>query len=1095
MLRIVRPLINRYRKSNSISGILVLTAFLFVFMISFSSKVLAQDEPLYDEITVFLNIQKVGGIDIPAVILDETVFLPIVDIFSILKIKNTPSAQLDSVTGFFINQQATYFIDKRNNRITYQGKIYDLKSEDMIKTETNLYLRSPFFGQIFGLDCSFSFRNLSVLLNTKLELPIIREMRLEQMRSNVSRLKGEVKTDTTIGRKYPIFHFGVADWSVISTQQLQGQIDARVNLALGTVLAGGEANVLLNYNNNSSFSEKQQQYIWKFVNNERKIFRQVMVGKINTQVTSSIYDPIVGVQFTNTPTSYRRSFGSYSLSDITEPNWTVELYINNVLIDYMKADASGFYKFEVPLVYGNSSVKLKFYGPWGEERIKEDNIIVPFNFLPLKEFEYTVSAGLVEDTLRSRFSRATFNYGISRKITLGGGVEYLSSVNTGQIMPFMSASVRLLSGLLVTGEYTYAVRAKGILSYRLPSNLQFELNYIKYDPGQKAIIYNYLEERKAAISIPITGKDFTAYSRLTLNQIVLPNLKNTNAEMLLSGSVFGVSTNFTTYGLFTDLSKPYLYSNLSLSFRLPTRISVTPQVQYEYNSNQLISARASFEKPLFKKGFLNMSYEQNFRNGTRSIELGFRYDLSFTQAGFSIRNTNDQTSMVETARGSLLYNSKTQYIGANNRTSVGKGAITIFPFLDINGNRRRDIGEPKAPGLQVRINGGTIIRNERDTTISIFDLTPYTNYVLELDRNSFDNISWQMKFVSLKVMIDPNQFKIIEVPISVMGEATGNVYLGQRGQGRILVCFYRSDKTLAARTLTESDGYYSYLGLTPGNYTVRIDPEQLKKLQMVSSPEVIPITFSSSSEGDIVDGLDFKLKLIKEPSTDTTSVVSPVGPVTPATVLKKDADIPLGKVKTEPVTIKTPSVVPTTPVTVVKTPPVAAKPATVVKTSPVANNISLPAIKAGPSQYLNNKLSIVEYEGEVIQICAVKIKSVAFEALKKIEEVSRKHCIVVYEEGYYKVRISGFANREIARQFASSLSKSWFEIFYIPVIKPNVSIQVGEYSKENEALVAQKKWADSTGKQVIIIYSNDLYKVRIPGFVTNGDALDFKMKF
>ena len=177
MLQIVRPPINRYRKSNSISGILMLTAFLFVFMISFSFKVKAQDEPLYDEITVFLNIQKVGGVDIPAVIIDETVFLPIVDIFSILKIKNTPSVQLDSVTGFFINQQATYFIDKRNNRITYQGKIYVLKSEDMIKTETNLYVRSPFCGQIFGLDCSFSFRGLSVLLNTKIELPIIRELR------------------------------------------------------------------------------------------------------------------------------------------------------------------------------------------------------------------------------------------------------------------------------------------------------------------------------------------------------------------------------------------------------------------------------------------------------------------------------------------------------------------------------------------------------------------------------------------------------------------------------------------------------------------------------------------------------------------------------------------------------------------------------------------------------------------------------------------------------------------------------------------------------------------------------------------------------
>ena len=1050
MLQVVMPIYLKYPKCRYISGIWMMAAYLLMLFTALPLVGYSQNEVDYDEISVFLNVQKVGGADIPAVIRDETVYLPIVDIFSFLKIKNNPSAQLDSVSGFFINPQSTYSIDKLNNRITFQGKVYDLKSDDMVKTETNLYLRSPLFGQIFGLDCSFSFRSLSVLLNTKIELPIIREMRQEQMRSNISRLKGEVKTDTTIGRKFPAFHFGMADWSVISTQQLQGKIDTRLNLALGTVIAGGEANVLLNYSNNSPFNEKQQQYLWRFVNNERPVLRQVIAGKIYTQVTASIYDPIVGVQFTNTPTTYRRSFGSYTLSDITEPNWTVELYVNNVLVDYLKADASGFYKFEVPLVYGNSAVKLRFYGPWGEERMKEENISIPFNFLPPKELEYSVSAGIVEDSLSSRFSRATLNYGISRRLTVGGGVEYLSSVMTGNTMPFLSASLRLLSGLLLTTEYTYGVRTKGLISYRLPSNLQFELNYTKYDKGQKAIIYNYLEERKAVVSIPIKGKNFAAYSRLTLNQIVLPNLKNTNAEMLWSGSVYGVSTNFTTYGLFTDLSKPYLYSNLSLAFRLPARITMTPQVQYEYNRNELISAKTNLEKPLFKHGFLNLSYEQNFRSNTRSIEFGFRYDISFAQTGFSIRNTNNQTTLVESARGSLLYDRKTRYLGTNNRTSVGKGAITLLPFLDVDGNRRRDQGEPKATGLQFRINGGTIVRNEKDTTIRILDLTPYMSYLLELDKNSFDNISWQMHNLAMNVMIDPNQFKTIEVPISVMGEAAGTVYNGSRGQGRILICFYRTDSSLAARTLTESDGYYSYLGLKPGKYTVRIDPEQLKKLKMVSSPELIPISISHSFDGDIVDGLDFTLSPVKEQETDTANIVVQIKSETAASNPKT--------------IISAPGTVTSTPET-------------------VAEN--------KPPEQITIKSSIIDYEGDVLQVGAFKIKSNAFAMRKKLSDISGKPTIVVYEDRYHKVRISDYANRKLAYQFASKLAKLGFPVSYIPVIKPNTSIQVNEYANEEDALNAQKKLMESTGKPVIIIYENDQYKIRIPGFSTRETATNF----
>jgi hypothetical protein len=1061
MSHIVTSLKLNYRKcSNRVSGFLTLIAYLLVLLTSLPFISYSQNEPAYDEVSVFLNVQKVGGAEIPAVISDETVYLPIVDIFSFLKIRNTPSAQLDSVSGFFINQQATYSIDKLNNRIIYQGKVFNLKKDDMIKTETNLYLRSPLFGQIFGLDCAFSFRSLSVMLNTKLELPIIREMRQEQMRSNISKLKGEVKTDTVIGRKYPALHFGMADWSVISSQELKGQTDTRLNLALGTVIAGGEANVLLNYSNTTPFTEKQQQYLWRFVNNDRPILRQVMAGKIYSQVTSSIYNPIVGVQFTNTPTTYRRSFGTYTLSDITEPNWTVELYVNNVLVDYMKADASGFYKFEVPLVYGNSAVKLRFFGPWGEERTKEENISIPFNFLPPKELEYSVSAGIVEDSVSSRFSRASLNYGISRRITVGGGVEYLSSVTTGSTMPYLSASLRLLSGLLLSTEYTYGVRTKGLLSYRMPSNLQIELNYTKYDKGQKAIIYNYLEERKVVVSIPIKGKNFAAYSRLTLYQIVLPNLKTTNAEMLWSGSVYGVSTNFTTTGLFTDLSNPYVYSNLSLSFRLPARITMTPQVQYEYNLNQLISARASFEKPVFKRGYLNMSYEQNFRGNTSSIEVGFRYDLSFAQAGFSVRNTNDLTTFVESARGSLLYDRKTRYLGVNNRTSVGKGAITLIPFLDVDGNGKRDRGEPRANGLQFRINGGTIVRNDKDTTIRILDLTPYTSYLLELDKNSFDNISWQMHNLTMKVNIDPNQFKTIEVPISVMGEISGTVYNGSKGQGRILVCFYRSDASLAARVLSESDGYYSYLGLKPGKYTVRIDPDQLKKLNMVSSPEKIPVTISHSFDGDIVDGKDFNLSPAKEEQIDTVKAIATIN-----AALVDSIPQTITKIKT------------TAP----------AKPALAIA-EPVATTVN----ETKPAEPINT--SIIDYEGDVLQVGAFRIKSNAFAARQKLEEITGKPTIIVYENGYYKVRISGFSNRKLAREYATGLPKLGFPVSYIPVIKPNVSIQVGEYENEEDALNAQKKLIESTKQHVIIIYDKGIYKIRIPGFSNRDMATIFASK-
>jgi len=1046
----VTPRLLNYRKYSTVSGILMCLAWLFVWIAFCPLSSNAQNEFQYDEISIFLNIQRYGGTDITAAIVDESAYLPIVDLFNFLKVKIDPSPGLDSVTGFFINPKALYTVDYLHRRIRYQGKSYPLKQVDMIKSETNLYLKTSWFGEIFGLDCSFSFRSLSVNLATKLELPVIREMRLEQMRSNISHLKGEMKTDTTIERRYPAFHFGMADWSVISTQQFPGISDTRLNLALGTVIAGGEANALLNYDNTVPFTEKQQQYQWRFVNNDHAALRQVTAGKIYTTVTSSIFDPVVGVQFTNTPTTYRRSFGTYTLSDVTEPNWIVELYVNNVLIDYMKADGSGFYKFEVPLVYGNSAVKLKFYGPWGEERTKEQNISIPFNFLPPKDLEYNISTGLVEDSLHSRFARASLNYGVTRRLTIGTGVEYLSSVITGTTMPFVSGSLRLMSSLMITGEYTNGVRTKGILSYRLPSNLQLELDYTKYVPGQKAIIYNYLEERKGIISVPIKGKDFAAYTRLTLYQIVLPGLTNTNAEMLLSGSVHGITTNFTTYGLFTGVANPYIYSNLSLAFRLPRHFTLTPQVQYEYNNQRLISARTIIEKPLFKHGFLNLSYEQNFASNTRNLEVGFRYDFSFAQTGFSFRNTNNQNSLIESARGSLIYDHKSNYLGVTNRTNVGKGGITLLPFLDINGNGKHDVGEPKVAGLQFRLNGGTIIRNDKDTTIHILDLVPYTSYFLELDKNSFDNIGWQMHNLTMKVNIDANQFQTIEIPVSVVGEASGNVYLDSRGQGRIMVCFYRKEGTLAGRMMTESDGYYSYLGLTPGKYTARIDPEQLKKLKMVSVPENIPINIAPSKDGTILDGLDFHLSLIhKEPVKDTTRTVNQV---------KSMIEV------ASPASIKTKTAAPASAVPTSKTsvpPAKAANPATVVPGLP-AKKVALPA--NAPDQSVT---------GTPTPVNVVSQLTVPGNAIS--EQVAGK-------------------SPNPAREIKSSVQKG----DSTQVLKKGVAtvrngpvIQAGAFTKENNAIRAKEELLKISDRPTFIIFENGLYKVQMDGFQNNKQALYF----
>ncbi len=540
----------------------------------------------------------------------------------------------------------------------------------------------------------------------------------------------------------------------------------------------------------------------------------------------------------------------------------VELYVNNVLVNYVKADASGFFTFDVPIVYGNSAIQMRFYSPWGEEKMREQNVNIPFTFLPVKQFEYTVSAGVIDDKVNSRFSRATLNYGLGKRITIGGGMEYLSSVMLGKPMPFVNALFRAGSNLLISGEHTAGVRSKGNINYRLPSNLQVDLNYARYQPGQTAVPFNYLDERKASVSIPFSGKKFNAFSRLSYSRFTLPKYKHTNAEFLLSVVAAGISSNFTTSAVLTVPNHPNIYSNLSFTFYLPAGIRFTPQAQYQYKDKNFSMVKVEAEKRLGNIGFVNVSYEKNITNKMSFTSLGLRLNFSFAQASFSVRQGNRTTTTVQSARGSLLYDKKTNYLEFRDQTNVGKGGLIILAFLDLNGNGRRDPEEPKAAGLNLRINGGRIERDFRDTTLRITGLEANAKYFIELDKNSFDNIAWQIKKPSISVTISPNHFTLIEVPVVVAGEVSGTVYLGEgkekTGIGRIIVNFYDKNFIVVGRTVTEADGFFNFLGLAAGSYTARIDEAQSQKLQMTSSS--LSFTILPGKDGDIVNGLEFILR-------------------------------------------------------------------------------------------------------------------------------------------------------------------------------------------------------------------------------------------
>lgn len=853
----VRSTIEKYRS-------LLFFISLLIGPVSFS-QVKSTVTPIeYEEIPVTVFIENVGKFDLNILyVSDEEIYIPIQQLFYPLSIACEFGLNNNILQGFIERESRAYKIDFNNKLITIDTKTIAAE-QALIQEMGTLYLESFKFKDVFGIDLAFNFRSLSIKLKANFELPIVKQARLKKMQQNVAKVKGEEpKADTIIKRASHLLKLGALDWNLSSYQDWQGKTSNTIGLGFGTELLYGEANINFNYNDQYTFDNRQINYLWRWIDNDKTLIRQAQVGKIAVQSIASLNAPLIGATVRNSPTTVRKASGSYTINEITEPNWNVELYINNVLVDFTTADASGNFIFKVPIVYGYTTLTLKYYGPMGEERMDERVLNVPYTVMPVNEFEYGLTTGVVQDSTYARYGKGEFFYGLSRKLTFGGGVEYFSKITDGSVIPFAKATFQPFSKLTLNAEYAHGVKSRGLLNYYISRDILLEVDYANYVTNQKATLFNASEELKAKLSIPYRYHQLNGYLKLDYSKLMYTSFDYNYAYLMLSTNYKKINANTSAQLNWVDQQAPYVVNDFSLSYRFINNLVIRPSIKYNLTKNTLISYRAELEKSSYI-GHFSISYERNNLAKDHTVNISFKYDLSFARvnAVASYRQKNFSTS--QNAQGSIAFDTENKYAHFSKNSSMGKGGLAVYPFLDMNQNGVLDKGEPLVKLSNLKISGGKPIFSKKDTIIRIPDLNAFTNYTITFSDADLESISWRFKHKTYQVLIDPNQFKRIDVPIQIMGEMSGMVYKEHqntlKGISRITLKIYAKDSDqLVAETLSESDGYLYYLGLKPGDYKACIDPDQLNNLDLKATPSCRYFTIKSTLEGDIVDGLDFTL--------------------------------------------------------------------------------------------------------------------------------------------------------------------------------------------------------------------------------------------
>ncbi|MFT6731746.1 MAG: hypothetical protein ACJA1H_003092, partial [Glaciecola sp.] len=429
--------------------------------------------------------------------------------------------------------------------------------------------------------------------------------------------------------------------------------------------------------------------------------------------------------------------------------------------------------------------------------------------------------------------------------------------------PFATIAFQPFSKLVLNAEYAHNVRTKGLLNFNFGKSSFLEIEYAKYVDGQLATRFNANEERKAKVLLPFKMKKVSGYARLNYNQYVYDAFNFNQFDAIFSGYYKNFKANVSTLLNWVSNKPFYITSNIAISYRMRNNLILRPSFEYNISDKQLLRHRIEIEKRVSKMYF-SASYERNSLSKTDNFFLNFRYDLPFARAGFTSSYTNNRLNFSENAQGSIAFGLGDGSVKPGYNSALGKGGILFYPFLDLNQNEKRDKGEQMVLLNNVKVNGGKADISKKDSIVRVSDLNSFINYNITFFDDDLDNVSWRFKYKTFQVLVDPNQYKRVDVPILSVGEISGMIYLNKadisKGQGRITIQVFDEKGNKVAETLSESDGYYNYLGLNPGEYTIRIDEKQLQKLGYKASPSKHNITIKVLADGAIIDALDFTIQ-------------------------------------------------------------------------------------------------------------------------------------------------------------------------------------------------------------------------------------------
>ncbi len=817
---------------------------------------------------------------------DDT-YIPVQAFFSSLQINNNRTGE--RISGYYMYSGREYMIDLNSREISFNGKTVQFSKKDFVVIEDEVYMNPKVLAEAFDMEIQVDLSQLSLALYSETGTPIEAKAKRENLRDALLEKESVTKETPLLFKRSKNWLKGeFIDYFFSSSYSEGAYPNYSYSINSGSEVVGGDLNINLS-GNESHFSSKFDYDInWRYVFGDNNLLNQVLVG---TKLQSRGIDPhpYTGITLTNAPFEVEGNFGTYTLVDKTIPLSDVELFINNEMVAYTKADDNGNYQFKIPMTYGSNTIELRIYSPDGQLIENNRRIQVPFDYLPEGDFQYYLNIGRQNDS-KDMIYHGSVGYGLTSWLTNRTGVDFTSTDGKVFANPifFNSLSGRFLDDYLF--NYTIAPELYHRVSLSASYfNLQsFSLRYTKYKQNAIYNIRKLEEDAEITAGIPL---EILGIRMGLQGQGLYEKLPDGERYRLEAGTNFSI-LNFSPSVNYSYSEEKSQYSTgvrREVKFGLSTPASFLNVITPDFMSGKYISATLKYDGVNKKFSHARISYSSNITRNAR-VEFNYSNDLQYDFSSFNVvfryefpfavTNTiADDKSLVFNVHGTIGYDNANENIFTTNRKSVGTGGVAFRMFQDANNNGVYDKDELIVDDIDLKFNQNVSMERNDEGILIASELSPYKEYDVIINPLSGKNPFLQPKFEKFALVTDPNQIKLVEIPFYFSEEVYGSVVAIKDGAEiplpSVKIHIYNHENEEDKVITSFNDGTLYYLGLLPGEYTAYVDSGMVAMLG-AETPESIDFTISDDEEAGETKDINFVLKLDNStiPNLDEQEIAS-----------------------------------------------------------------------------------------------------------------------------------------------------------------------------------------------------------------------------